>query len=154
VLVGVMALIWPGITVFVLVVFFGANALVDGVVALLAAASGGRRSAGGRAWLVMGGIAGILAGVLTFASDRVAGGGGDPAHYALEQAVGLSVTLTFLSLVFWTFVLGALGTLLAVPLMLLVNALLVDADPGARWLRPLLGDTTAAPPTGAAPDRR
>ena len=32
------------------------------------------------------------------------------------DAVGLSVTLTFLSLVFWTFVIGPLGALLAVPL--------------------------------------
>jgi len=31
------------------------------------------------------------------------------------DAVGLSVTLTFLSLVFWTFVIGPLGALLAVP---------------------------------------
>jgi AI-2 transport protein TqsA len=57
------------------------------------------------------------------------------------DAVGLSVTLTFLSLVFWSFVLGPLGALLAIPLSLLVKALLVDADPAAQWLRPLLGDT-------------
>jgi len=56
------------------------------------------------------------------------------------DAVGLSATLTFLSLVFWTFVLGPLGALLAVPLTLLVKALLIDADPSAQWLRPLLGD--------------
>lgn len=56
------------------------------------------------------------------------------------DAVGLSVTLTFLSLVFWTFVMGPLGALLAVPLSLLAKALLVDVDPGSQWLRPLLGD--------------
>jgi AI-2 transport protein TqsA len=36
--------------------------------------------------------------------------------------------------VFWTFVIGPLGALLAVPLSLLTKALLVDADPASRWL--------------------
>jgi predicted PurR-regulated permease PerM len=54
------------------------------------------------------------------------------------DAVGLSVTLTFLSLVFWTFVIGPLGALLAIPLSLFVKALLVDADPDSRWLDPLI----------------
>jgi AI-2 transport protein TqsA len=54
------------------------------------------------------------------------------------DAVGLSVTLTFLSLVFWTFVIGPLGALLAVPLSLFAKVLLVDADPDSRWLDPLI----------------
>ena len=52
--------------------------------------------------------------------------------------VGLSPTLTFLSLVFWTWVIGPLGALLAVPLSLLTKALLVEADPGAHWALPLI----------------
>ena len=52
--------------------------------------------------------------------------------------VGLSPTLTFLSLVFWTFVIGPLGALLAVPLSLLTRALLVEADPRASWALPLI----------------
>lgn len=56
------------------------------------------------------------------------------------DAVGLSVTLSFMSLVFWGYLLGALGALLAIPLTLLVKALLVDSDPDSQWLRPLLGD--------------
>lgn len=54
------------------------------------------------------------------------------------DSVGLSGTLTFLSLIFWAWVLGPLGALLAVPLSLLVKALLVDVDPDSRWLSPLL----------------
>jgi AI-2 transport protein TqsA len=54
------------------------------------------------------------------------------------DTVGLSITVTFLSLVFWTFVIGPLGALLAIPLSLLTKALLVDADPAARWLDPLI----------------
>lgn len=54
------------------------------------------------------------------------------------DAVGLSTSLTFLSLVFWTWVLGPLGALLAVPMSLLVRALLVEADPDGRWRLPLI----------------
>jgi AI-2 transport protein TqsA len=72
------------------------------------------------------------------------------------DAVGLSITLTFLSLVFWSYVLGPLGALLAVPLSLLAKALLVDADPAARWLDPLLAPGRSAPdgPDEKGRDRR
>jgi AI-2 transport protein TqsA len=56
------------------------------------------------------------------------------------DAVGLSATLSFLSLIFWAWVFGPLGALLAIPLSLLTKALLVDIDPSFRWLRPLIGD--------------
>lgn len=54
------------------------------------------------------------------------------------SVVGLSGTVTMLSLVFWAFTLGALGALMAVPLTLLAKALLVDADPRMAWLASLL----------------
>jgi predicted PurR-regulated permease PerM len=56
------------------------------------------------------------------------------------DAVGLSTTLTFVSLVFWTWVIGPLGALLAIPLSLLAKALLVDADPANKWLVPLVSN--------------
>ncbi|MFJ2839823.1 MULTISPECIES: AI-2E family transporter [Nocardia] len=55
------------------------------------------------------------------------------------DAVGLGVTITFLSLVFWAWVIGALGALLAIPLTLLVKALLLDIDPSTRWADVLIG---------------
>ncbi|MBA2639285.1 MAG: AI-2E family transporter [Nocardioidaceae bacterium] len=61
------------------------------------------------------------------------------------DAVGLSGTVTFLSLIFWGWALGALGALLAVPLSLLVKALLVDVDPDARWLSGMLAGGPASP---------
>lgn len=57
------------------------------------------------------------------------------------DAVGLTPTVTFLSLVFWSSVAGALGAILAVPLTLAVKALLVDADPRMQWFSTFL--TTA-----------
>ncbi|MET0999879.1 MAG: AI-2E family transporter [Marmoricola sp.] len=67
------------------------------------------------------------------------------------DAVGLSATLSFLSLVFWAWVLGAVGALLAIPLSLLVKSLFVDIDPSTSWLRPLIGDP--AKPASEAPDQ-
>jgi predicted PurR-regulated permease PerM len=52
--------------------------------------------------------------------------------------VGLTATFTMLSLVFWAWALGPLGALLAVPMSLLMRALLVEADPSARWVLPLI----------------
>ncbi|AWH96043.1 AI-2E family transporter [Dietzia psychralcaliphila] len=54
------------------------------------------------------------------------------------DAVGLTPTVTFLSLVFWASVAGALGAILAVPLTLAVKAFLVDADPRMRWFSTFL----------------
>jgi AI-2 transport protein TqsA len=56
----------------------------------------------------------------------------------IGDAVGLSVTMTFLSLVFWAWLLGALGAILAIPLTLLVKAVLVDIDPQAQWAHALM----------------
>ncbi|MEV0589130.1 HdeD family acid-resistance protein [Nonomuraea sp. NPDC050310] len=60
---GIMAMIWPGITLWVLVLFFGAYALVDGVFALFA---GFQQPKGSKAWLITMGVLGILAGIVAF----------------------------------------------------------------------------------------
>lgn len=54
------------------------------------------------------------------------------------DAVGLTPTVTFLSLVFWAAVAGPLGAILAVPLTLVFKAFLVDADPRMVWLSTFL----------------
>ena len=62
----------------------------------------------------------------------------------VSDAVSLSLTLSFFSVIFWTFVIGPLGAILSIPLTLLVRALVLEGDPGARWLRWLSGDPAAA----------
>jgi AI-2 transport protein TqsA len=62
------------------------------------------------------------------------------------NAVGLSTTLTFVSLIFWAWVLGPLGALLAVPMSLFFKAILVEADPSARWMDPLISGRPADEP--------
>ncbi|TFC06902.1 AI-2E family transporter [Cryobacterium adonitolivorans] len=57
------------------------------------------------------------------------------------QAVSLSQTLTFFSVLFWAAIIGPIGAILAIPLTLLAKTVLVDADPAARWWQPALGPT-------------
>ena len=66
------------------------------------------------------------------------------------NSVGLSATVTFVTLLFWAWVLGPLGALLAIPLTLLAKALLVDIDPRARWADALLRTNAAEPTPGPA----
>ena len=62
---GVLAFVWPGLTLLTLVLLWGAYALIDGVLALAAAVMGGNPLP--RWWLVVVGLAGVVAGLLTFA---------------------------------------------------------------------------------------
>jgi uncharacterized membrane protein HdeD (DUF308 family) len=65
ILFGVVALVWPGITLTALVALFGAFALVDGIAALIAAITNGTSPM--PRWVVaLDGLAGIAVGVLTF----------------------------------------------------------------------------------------
>lgn len=61
----------------------------------------------------------------------------------VSDAVSLSLTLSFFSVIFWTFIIGPLGAILSIPLTLLVRALVLEGDPDARWLRWLSGDSAA-----------
>ena len=66
------------------------------------------------------------------------------------DSVGLSMTVTFIALLFWGWVMGALGALLAIPLTLLVKVMLVDVDPRGHWLDALLREEPRAPRTTRA----
>ena len=62
---GVLAFIWPGLTLVTLVLLYGAFALVDGVVSLIAAFTGATKPVP-TWWLVVVGLLGIAAGAVTF----------------------------------------------------------------------------------------
>jgi predicted PurR-regulated permease PerM len=61
--------------------------------------------------------------------------------------VQLNTTLTFLALIVWTYLLGGLGAILAIPMTLLIRALFVDSQPQHRWVRALF---SSGPPPGTA----
>ena len=67
------------------------------------------------------------------------------------KSVGLSATVTFVTLLFWAWVLGPLGALLALPMTLLAKALLVDIDPRAKWADALLRTDAKEPDPDPGP---
>ncbi len=76
--------------------------------------------------------------IQTFIQPRIVG-----------NSVGLSGEITFMSLVVWTYLLGALGALLAVPMTLLLRAIFIDADARASWVAPLIDANVQDPPSPA-----
>lgn len=64
VLFGVLAFIWPGLTLLSLTLLWGAYALADGAAALWAGITGS--VAGSRGWLIFIGVLGIAAGIIAF----------------------------------------------------------------------------------------
>jgi uncharacterized membrane protein HdeD (DUF308 family) len=66
ILFGVLAFIWPGLTLVTLVLLYGAFALMDGVISLIAAFTGNAKPVP-TWWLVVVGLLGIAAGIVTFA---------------------------------------------------------------------------------------
>lgn len=62
ILFGLLAWIWPGITLWALIVLFGAYALVDGIIAIGAAIRGAPGQS--RTWLAVTGVAGIVFGLM------------------------------------------------------------------------------------------
>jgi uncharacterized membrane protein HdeD (DUF308 family) len=65
VLFGVLTFVWPSITLFTLVLLFGAYALVNGIFTL-GVASKAAKGMPGKGTLVLLGLLGVAAGVLTF----------------------------------------------------------------------------------------
>lgn len=69
----------------------------------------------------------------------------------VSDAVNLTLTLSFFSVIFWTFVIGPLGAILSIPLTLLVRSLILEGDPKNGWLRWLSGDGDPEPEPALAP---
>jgi uncharacterized membrane protein HdeD (DUF308 family) len=68
---GVLAFVWPGLTLLTLILFYGAYVLVDGVLSIIAAVTGGAPAP--RWWLAIVGLLGIGAGILTFLWPGITG---------------------------------------------------------------------------------
>lgn len=60
---GISTLLWPGLSLITLVLFYGVFALVDGILAISAAIVGGALV--DRWWLALVGLVGVAAGLLT-----------------------------------------------------------------------------------------
>ncbi len=69
---GILAFMWPALTVLVLTLLWGAYAVADGIMALWAAFAGQQGTRGNRWWLALLGVLGIVAGIIAFTSPGVA----------------------------------------------------------------------------------
>ena len=72
VLFGVMTFVWPAISIAVLVLMWGAYAFADGILSIFGSFKRGRE-AGFPWWLLLTGVVGVAAGVLTFINPAMTG---------------------------------------------------------------------------------
>lgn len=103
VVLGIVALVWPGPTARVIIVLFGVWALVDGIIALVSIITGGGRSWG---WLLLEGVLGIAAGIIAF-----------------RAPVTVALALVLL-IAFWSIMIGVLE---------ISGSLQVRQVPGSGW---------------------
>ena len=68
---GVLTILWPGLTLFTLILLYGVFALFDGGLAIGAAIMGGTPAP--RWWLALVGVLGIVAGAVTLAWPGLTG---------------------------------------------------------------------------------
>jgi uncharacterized membrane protein HdeD (DUF308 family) len=94
---GILAFVWPGVTLLVLVLFFGAYALVDGVFAIIAAFK--NRKTDDRWWVM------LLIGVVSIAAGLIAFFIPEAAAFALLAVIAA-----------WAILSGALGIIAAIRL--------------------------------------
>jgi uncharacterized membrane protein HdeD (DUF308 family) len=99
---GAAAFVWPGVTLDILIVLFGAYALVDGITTLMLGVLG--VGSNERWWAaVLSGVVGVLAGVVTFA-----------------QPVATAVALVYV-IAAWAMLTGGLQILAAIRLRELIS---------------------------------
>ena len=97
---GILAFVWPGMTLAVLVVLFGAYALVDGILGLLTALRGETEH---RLALAVEGVVSVLAGLAAFAWP------------------GLTALVLLYIIAFWAIVTGVLEIVAAIRLRSIIT---------------------------------
>ena len=124
VLIGLVALAWPGLTLAVLIILYGAFAVVDGGFAIVA---GLRGTGGTRRWLLLAeGVLGLLAGLVALFWP------------------GLTAVVVLYVFSFWAIFGGLLRILGAILLRREINNVWTMALGGALWV--LLGIVLAVLP--------
>ncbi len=130
VLFGVAALVWPDLTLWALVVLFGAIVLVDGVMALVAAFTRSQETEGTRGLLILHGLLGIAVGAITFFWPGIT-----------------AVALLFV-IATWAFLIGVLRIVGAVRLRKVIDNEWLLALTGLLWIA-LGAILVVTPGTGA-----
>src|SRR4051794_37962714 len=127
--IGVVILVWPGISLYALTIVFGAYALATGVVALVSAFSAA--AMGGRGWLVLSGVLGIAVGVMVLVWPNI-------SALALLYVIGAyAVVLGILAVVgaFWLPIdSGDTVLMILSGLVAILFGIVIFAKPGAGAL--------------------
>jgi len=126
---GVVILVWPGISLFALTIVFGVYALATGVVGLVAAFSSAEKDE--RGWLIFSSLLGIAVGVMVLVWP-------DISALALLYVIGAyAVALGILAIVgaFWLPIDGGDTALMIVSgLVSILFGIVIFAKPGAGAL--------------------
>lgn len=69
---GILAFVWPGLSLLTLVILFGIYSLMDGFLALIAAVLGRHKSTP-LWWLIITGLISVAAGIVTFSYPQITG---------------------------------------------------------------------------------
>jgi uncharacterized membrane protein HdeD (DUF308 family) len=125
---GVFAIVWPGVTLWLLIIVFGAYALVDGMAGIALGITG---RVNGRSWweMILLGLLGVLAGVVAFLWP------------------GLTAVILLLIIASWAIIRGILEIIAAIKLrkvidgewLLILSGLLSVAFGVLLFLRPGVG---------------
>ena len=126
---GVLILVWPGISLFALTIVFGVYALATGLVGLVSAFSGAEK--GERGWLILSSLLGIAVGVMVLVWP-------DISALALLYVIGAyAVALGILAVVgaFWLPIDGGDTALMIVSgLVSILFGIVIFAKPGTGAL--------------------
>jgi uncharacterized membrane protein HdeD (DUF308 family) len=126
--VGVLMLVWPGISLYALTIVFGAFAFTTGLVGLVAAF---RSPAGNRGWLILSSLLGIAVGMAVLVWP-------DMSALALLYVIGVyAVALGFIAIygAFWLPLDGGDTALMALSgLVAILFGIVIFAKPGAGAL--------------------
>jgi len=126
---GVVIVVWPGISLYALTIVFGAYALVTGIIQLGSAISGAEK--GERGWLVVTGLLGIAVGVMVLVWTNI-------SALALLYVIGVyAVMLGVIAIggAFWLPISGGDTALMILwGVLSIVFGIVIFAKPGAGAL--------------------
>ena len=126
---GVVIVVWPGISLYALTIVFGAYALVTGIIQLGSAISGAEK--GERGWLVVTGLLGIAVGVMVLVWTNI-------SALALLYVIGVyAVMLGAIAIggAFWLPISGGDTALMVLwGVLSIVFGIVIFAKPGAGAL--------------------
>ena len=126
---GVVIVVWPGISLYALTIVFGAYALATGIIQLGSAMSGAEKSE--RGWLVVSGVLGIAVGVMVLLWTNI-------SALALLYVIGVyAVALGIIAIggAFWLPISGGDTALMIFwGVLSIVFGIVIFAKPGAGAL--------------------